>query len=62
MMLRRTISSGSTDNVSDILTPGGIPAMGDTPVEKFEDEICIDGVRFTSVKLFHPRRGRFFPI
>ena len=62
MMLRRAISSGGTSNFSDSFAPGGIPTMGDTPVEKFGEEICIDGVRFTSVKLFHPRHGAFLPI
>lgn len=62
MMLRRAISSGGTSNFSDSFAPGGMPTMGDTSVEKFGEEICIDGVRFTSVKLFHPRQGAFLPI
>lgn len=62
MMMLRTTSTGST-NTSEAFTPasaGGfaIPVMaaGDTPVERFGKEFCVDGVRFSSVKLFHPRQ------
>ena len=34
-----------------------VPWLGDTPLETFSHDIVIDGVRFNTVKLFHPRRG-----
>lgn len=35
-----------------------VPALsGDTPMESFGKEIVVDGVSFTTVKLFHARTG-----
>lgn len=37
-----------------------VPAFsGDTPIESFGKEVVVDGVRFTTVKLFPARRGSF---
>ncbi|KAJ3566582.1 hypothetical protein NP233_g6910 [Leucocoprinus birnbaumii] len=58
MLMLRTTSTGSTN--TEVFTPGGmglpILAAGDTPVERFGKEIIVDGIRFSSVKLFHPRQ------
>lgn len=37
-----------------------VPTWGDTPTESFDEEIEVDGVRFRSVKVFHPRKGTKF--
>lgn len=34
-----------------------VPLLGDTPTETFNHEVEIEGVRFHTVKLFHPRNG-----
>ena len=34
-----------------------VPFMSDTPLETFNRDIVIEGARFNTVKLFHPRRG-----
>ncbi|KDQ55382.1 hypothetical protein JAAARDRAFT_37399 [Jaapia argillacea MUCL 33604] len=33
-----------------------VPSAGDTPTESFSSELEVQGVRFNSVKLFHPRK------
>jgi hypothetical protein len=34
-----------------------VPVAGDTPTETFSQEMEINGVRFNTVKIFHPRIG-----
>ncbi|KAH6903402.1 other/PEK/GCN2 protein kinase [Coprinopsis sp. MPI-PUGE-AT-0042] len=35
-----------------------VPFSSDTPLQTFDTYIEVDGVRFNTVKLFHPRQGR----
>ena len=41
-----------------------VPIAGDTLTETFDTEMEVSGLRFTTVKLFHPRNGTFvfFPL
>jgi translation initiation factor 2-alpha kinase 4 len=36
-----------------------VPVSGDTPTETFNEEMEINGVRFNTVKIFHPRIGEY---
>ena len=36
-----------------------VPVSGDTPTETFSQEMEINGVRFNTVKIFHPRIGEY---
>jgi eukaryotic translation initiation factor 2-alpha kinase 4 len=36
-----------------------VPFSSDTPLQTFDSYITVDGVRFNSVKLFHPRQGEW---
>jgi len=39
-----------------------VPVAGDTLTETFNLEIEVNGLRFSTVKLFHPRNGAQLPL
>ena len=36
-----------------------VPSVGDTLTESFPIEVEFRGIRFSAVKMFHPRKGLF---